>query len=472
MKKKHLSGRGQQPLKCRTICVGLAVLLPMAAVACWSSSSGEASAVTSQVLLPSNSNKVIQQKLGKIKAATGSTTTGINGHTITISGIASVTLNGQPEFSGACDGAKAAFAAANRAGGVNGYKINYLGCSDDATTPATTTQLMTQAVDQNHVFAIVPFSSGTDASAALLNKDHVPYFGFGVDPTAYCGWNGVSFGFSVSSAEGCVGAVNGATVFSDVGVAGFAKAAQLVPSKVKLAILSTQSPDSQLSGNAEAYLAKKMGMRVVYNQAAVPGPQSPQLTDYSPITQQIVASGANAFIDLVSGAPVIAIGDALKTSGYKGAWEQFSFTDASYLSIAAVANAVQGSYALTAQVGSPAFPSSQFATISHNLKAIGSSAALGLGTLTSYGSALMFLDALKHVKGSLTAEKLANVVNNNAGYTFPGFGNAICPATWPSAHVVASNCAAFIRITGPTIKPLLSLGTNGQAWLVSGGLGG
>ena len=422
-------------------------------------------ATTATKLNPNQISSIVTQKLGKLKIATGNTTRGVNGKTITIEGIASVSQAGTTTLPGSCDGAKAAFAAANRQGGVNGYKINYLGCHDDGTNPTTANQLTQTAVEQNNVFAMVPWSS-QGGSATLLNKDHVPYIGFGYNQAAYCGWNNTQFGFSVTSAEGCIGAVKGSTIFSNIGLTSYTQGVKVKPSTVKLAILSQAYPDSETAGNAEVVMGKALGMKVVYNKAAIPGPTSPQLTDYSPIVHQIMASGANFLFDDASGASVLSVAGGLKAAGWKGAMQQFTFTDASFLNIAAVAQAMDGVYALTAQVGSSAFPSPAIKQVQSDLKAIGSDAPVGLGTLTSYGSAKLFLAVLKQVKGPLTTEKFAAILNG--GYKYPGYGNAVCPSTWPAAHVAASNCGAFIQLSGKTLKPILNLGNYGTAYLISG----
>jgi branched-chain amino acid transport system substrate-binding protein len=438
----------------------MAIVLALAAPA---ASAPTATKLSSQSAI----NAAVVKYLGKLKIATGNTTRGVNGKTITIEGIASATENGSSIFPGVCDGAAAAFAASNKAGGVNGYKINYIGCHDDAFVAATANQLAAAAVEQNHVFAIVPYSSGI-GSTVLLNKEHVPYFGFGFDQSGYCGWNNLQFGFSSTSAESCVSAIAGNTIYSSYAISSYLAATKLSPSKVKLALLGAQLPDSESANNAFALIAQKLGVKVVYHQNPVPGPTAPQLTDYSPIAHQIVSSGANFIINDAEGASTLGIASALRTAGYTGAQVQYTFSDATFLGVPAVAQAVDGLYAGSAQVGTSAFPSAQTRQVTADMKLIGSNAPINQGTLSSFGSAELFLAALKKVTGPLTTEKLAAVLNK--GFTYSGFGNAVCGSTWPAARVAASSCGAMFKLDGKTasLTPVLNTGNYGDDYLLKG----
>ena len=445
----------------------LGVVLTISILLLASSASPSMAATSSgsslQKLPPGSINATVNETMGKLKVATGSTTRGVNGKTITIEGIASVTQGGSPQFPGVCDGAAAAFAAANRQGGVNGYKINYIGCHDDGTVEATANQLTQQAVDQNHVFAIVPYASLV-GTTTLLNTDHVPYFGVGFNFAAFCGWNGVQFGFSVLSAEACLGSANGSTIYSDVSLASYLEAKKISGSSVRVAFVTQQLPGNEASLKIETLLAEHLGMKVVYAKAPIPGPESPQLTSYAPIAQQIVSSGANFVVDLASGESVLGVAGALKEASYTGGYLQFTITDSAYLSVSAVAQALNQAYGQPPQVGSTAFPSKNLAVIARNLKAIGAKPQINLGTLSSYASATLFLAALKRVTGTLTTEKVAAVLNN--GFSYPGIPTAVCPSIWPAAHVAASSCSSMVQINGSRLKPILRLGTWGSDYLI------
>jgi ABC-type branched-subunit amino acid transport system substrate-binding protein len=416
--------------------------------------------------LPTSSselNSAMVARLGPLQVATGNTTTGINGKEILVSGIADLTAGGAAAFVGGCDGAKARFARANREGGVNGYTIKYLGCDDTTTSPDTATQLIQKAVLQDKVFAMVPISTfvASAANAALLNKNHVPYFGFGVDPAAYCGWNDLQFAFSVTSASGCTGGIPvGLSSFSSSTLVSYLKATKKDPGSVKLALIGSDTPDEAQAINGEVVMAKAAGMQVVYSQVSLPGPTAPPPSDYTSFAQAIINSGANLVFPLPATVDeLVGLSSALKSNGFKGDELQFTITTEDALAVSAIAQALDGAYAVQ-PMGTVAYPSPQFDQITADLKAISSPApASSEATLTSYGAADLFLSALSKVQGPLTTEALAAVLNS--GYTYPGYGNALCPTIWPADHLAAFACVSLSQIQGTKVKGASDLGDQG-----------
>jgi ABC-type branched-subunit amino acid transport system substrate-binding protein len=392
----------------------------------------------------------------------------VSGHTITIEGLADVTAGGVANLSGACDGAKARFERANRDGGVNGFKINYLGCHDTGSSPDTTTTLTQKAVEQDRIFAMVPYSTFA-GDGPLLNQTHTPYFGFGISPPAYCGWTSLQFSFSVTSAESCTTAFSGASIFSSVGPEAYLKGANIDPHTVKEAIIGGQTAENIAAVKAEALIGKAIGMQVVYTTTSLPGPTSPPPSDYTPYAQAIIHSGAN-FVFNIAGTTneTLGVAAALKANGYTGGQIQFVINGADALRVPAISQALDGTYSLTPQIGSPVFPSASFSQLASDLKAIGFSAGPGdVGTLTSYGAADLFLAALAKVQEPLTTEKLAAVLNN--GFNYPGIGNVVCGSTWPAAHVAASNCGATVQLNGTALKPVTDMGDIGASYFVKTG---
>ena len=431
-----------------------------------------ASAATGSGIIPTSQlNSKVESVLGPLQKATGSTTVGVNGHTITIEGVADVTAGGQTQFAGECDGAKARFARANRDGGVNGYKINYLGCSDTGSVPATASQLVQKATTQDKVFAVIPFTS-TALPGNPFQQSHTLAFGFGTDTNVYCGWNENQYAFSVTSAESCTTALgHGEAIFSSTGLAAYLEGAKVNPHTVKVAFIGNQNPQNIAAVRAENVIAKTLGMKVVYSSTALPGPTSPAPSDYTPYATAIVNSGANLVFNVAGTfGEYLGIAAALKANDYKGNQVQFVITDNQALSIAPIAKAFDGSYSLTAQVGSAVFPSQSNTQITNDLKAIGSNAPPeALGTLTSYGAADMFLDALQHIHGTLTTQKVANFINS--GWTYPGYGNSVCPAIFPAAHVAASSCGTVVKVSAAAknVTPILPLGNQGNDYLIKVG---
>jgi branched-chain amino acid transport system substrate-binding protein len=423
------------------------------------------------IVQPSQLNAKVKSILGPLQKATGSTTVGVSGHTITIAGVADVTAGGVTQFNGICDGAKARFARANRQGGVNGYKINYLGCSDTGSVASTASQLVQNAITQQKVFAVIPFTSSVMAGNPFQTS-HTLAFGFGTDTTVYCGWNNNQYDFSSTSAESCTTALgHGQAIFSSTGLAAYVEGAKVNPHTIKVAFIGDQNPETIAAIKAENIIAKGLGMKVAYSSTAIPGPASPPPSDYTPYATAIISSGANLVFNIAGTfGETLGVSAALKANNYKGGQVQFVITDNAALSIAPIANAFDGSYALTSQVGSSVFPSKSNTQVANDLKAIGSTApAEALGTLTSYGAADMFLAALKHTQGTLTTQKVANFING--GWNYSGYGNTICPSVWPAAHIAASSCGDVVRVSAAAknVLPILDMGNQGNDYLINVG---
>jgi branched-chain amino acid transport system substrate-binding protein len=416
--------------------------------------------------------------LGPMKTVPGSTSRGINGHTITIGGVAEVVIGGVTYFAGMCDGAKAAFAAANKAGGVGGYKFNYVGCSDDGGIPTNNAQLIQTLVQNDNVFACVPCSS-TAMTPQFLNKNHVPYFGF-AQGTAYCGWNTTPFAFSAEGELGCqIPKTGGKQLLSSFGISApleyAQKALHLSASQEKVAIVGQQTSSTVSTNNAEVAIAKAIGEKVVYYQNPIPAPTSAPLSDYTPIAEAVVQSGANQVFADCQGAPLYAFLVALHAAGFKGFISAASIDNPLVLASPVVAAAVNGGLVDNAWYGQPvAYPSAEFTKIQAQLAAVGASATdapvRDIGTMWSYANADMFINmlkyALKHIKGPLTTEKFVNVIN--AGYTYPGIPNTVCPAFYPQEHYSQSNCISAAVVNGPkqTDEPALPMGEYGAQYLV------
>jgi branched-chain amino acid transport system substrate-binding protein len=443
-------------------------------------SAGSSSAATS---LPSGTTPLSYAQVGtllnrlegKLKPVTGDTTRGVVGHTITIAGVATVDVGGVAYYPGMCDGAKARFEAANRAGGVDGYKFNYVGCSDDGDVASNNAELIQTAVQTHHAFALVPASS-TAMTPQFLNKNHVPYMGF-AEGTAYCGWNSTPFALSAEGELGCPIPNSGGkqllSSFSVTSPLDYLKTAKgLAPSKVKVAIIGQDISSSVSTDNAISAIAKGLGAKVVYYQNPVPAPTAAPLSDYTPIAEAALQGGPNLVQVNVAGSPEFAVISALHAAGYKGLIYASAIDNPLVLGVPSLAAAVNGGLAINAWYGNPvSYPNKYFNQIQANLTAIGSTAPVrDYGTMWSYAQADMFIDALKatvaHMKGPLTTEKFVNTVN--AGFTYPGIPNTICPAIFPQEHLSQSNCITGSIVNGAkqTDEPALPMGNYGSQYLV------
>ncbi|HQV56551.1 MAG TPA: ABC transporter substrate-binding protein [Ilumatobacteraceae bacterium] len=429
-----------------------------------STTSGTVEVKEGVALTDEDAGKIASHLLGEYKPIDGNTVRGINGKVIRIGGVSTAKdERGVENYPGVCDGAKARFERANKEGGVNGYTFEYVGCQNDGQNPDTSAQQVKDMVEQEKVFALIPYTSVVSNQGDYLNEQRVPYFGWGLSPD-YCGWNERQFAFAITGAISCMPeGLKNRSFFSSVGLETYVKGSKKAPKDIKAAFLGSSEYISAVSIDAFSQIGKSIGMDVVYAKTPLPGAGQPPLTDYSPVAQEIVASGANFVAVPGNPVPVIGLVPALKAAGYTGDVVMY-FADARLL---AVATQLDGVYAQGPNFGSVSFPSDTFKKIRADLDAIGSSAPEdGAGTLTSYGSAEMFINALKGVKGDLTAESLASVINS--GFSNPQLGNAICGTEWPASHVVAGSCAALVRFQAEpkALTPIADLGPVGRVYLL------
>jgi ABC-type branched-subunit amino acid transport system substrate-binding protein len=368
---------------------------------------------------------------------------------------------GIENFPGVCDGAKARFERANRDGGVNGYTFQYVGCTDSGSDTTRTRDAVHEMVEDRKVFGLVPFTAAISNTGDYLNQQHVQYFGWGIC-TDYCGWNDRQFAFSITGSLGCAGVVPGSTFFSSVGLASYLASSGKKPADVRTAVVGRSVDASRLSVLSFEKIGVGLGMKVPYAKSPIPGPGAPPLADFTPIARDIISSGANLVALTIPPATLFPVIAALRSAGYTGDTLMF-FADER---LAALATQLDGVYSMTSNFGSSLFPSTSFDQVKADLKAIGSTAPVsGSGTLTSYGSADLFLSAFAKIQGPVTTEALTKVLNS--GFEYKQLGNVMCGSSWPDFHVLASNCAAMVRFNGANkaIIPLHDLTEFGQEYL-------
>jgi ABC-type branched-subunit amino acid transport system substrate-binding protein len=458
--------------------------LSLAAVACTSkssttgstspTSSSTGSATTSGSSYPvgavsqAQAAQFIEKLEGPIPASTGNTTRGINGHTITIAGVADLTAEGQTIEAGACAGAEAAFAAANRAGGVNGYKINYIGCSDDQSSGTLGLQDIQKYVDVDHAFAIVPMGS-MEVDGTFLNQNHVPYFGLG-SGEAYCpGYASLSYSVSPVDGVGCTlaPAAPNESVLSDEALACVLVGLHLNPKNVKWALVGTDLSQTKIIQDDYVEIVQKyLGGQVVYNALPGPAPGAPPLADWGPVAQAVVKAGTTV-VDIVSleGTAFEGFVAALKAAGYKGIIYSSPNQDID-LTSPSTAALLQGVYLQSAWASATVYPGSYMNTIGADLKAIGSNANPNDdATAFSFMSAEFFLDALAALKGPLTAENLMNMIN--AGFTFPGQTNGWSSIPYPGGRLAQDQYVGLVEIKGDQEVGVLTPGNYGRNFFIS-----
>ncbi len=215
---------------------------------------------------------------------------------------------------------RARFDEANQNGEIpGGRKIDYVGFSDDKTTPDADLSEGRGLVEQQGVFGVVPVVTATLQAGAYFNQQKVPTIGWGIAP-AFCDpSNKYVFGFTgclVPNPPTYPGNTWGELVDQQLKSQGKGGA------RGKTAAVIAENNDSGKQGvEVISATAKAVGMKVVYQQASMP-PLPATVTDYSPYVQAIMTSDNDQPPDVVflvvGQNNVFGLGKALTQAGYKG----------------------------------------------------------------------------------------------------------------------------------------------------------
>lgn len=408
----NLQKRGNMVRSVRSgVAAGAVLALVATAAACSSSSSGG-----------SNNN-----------SSSSSNARGVTDTEITIGGIASLTSPQGAVFPGADIGAKAAFEAVNRAGGINGRKIKYVDFQDDGLDASKNMAAVQKLVLQDKVFGIVPITSEVFQPAAsdFLLKNKVPFTGFGFQP-GFCG-NDAGFGFN-----GCLvgSANNGSTV---------GPLTKVLPKGSSLALVMDDASSGTSALKQIKAAAQYYGYKVVYGKAVLP--VGHPITDFTPYTSAIVKSHPDAvYTDSGTFANVVGLDGALKAAGYKGPTVNFSTYSAGLLNTASVAKAIDGAY-VNIQFAPPEEGGPAIDQIKKDLEAIGEKPEINLGVATSYWSAELMIAMLKEAGPDLNPDTFLQKINSGFTWT-PDPAGGVGPESFPAAHNDPTPCAAMVQVKG------------------------
>lgn len=377
---------------------------------------------------------------------------GVTPKQIVVEGIGPLT-SATGGYPGVDTGTEAAFARINKMGGIDGRKIKYLGFKTDGEVASHNYQLVQQAVEQTHVFAVVPaLGQGfLPASTDYLNAQHVPYYSWGFMP-GFC-YEPYGFGFN-----GCL--VPTKQHYADTGVAApLIKALKLKNPTVAIAGDNTTAGKATASQIAEEY--KLAGATVVYNKADLPSTGS---VNYTPYVQTIMTTNNGKPPDLVfmSGrfSNVVGLTGALKAAGYKGVLvNAIAYVPGLFSSEPALAQALTGSYIMSMWLPSE-FGGTGIAQVKSALKAIGASTTITLGTMIGYLSASVFIEQLQAVGKNLTPQRL--VARMHKGWTYKPFGKppTLGKLTFPADYNHDTGCTAFVQVVNGAYKPVAPMSCN------------
>jgi branched-chain amino acid transport system substrate-binding protein len=391
---------------------------------------------------------------GSSAAAGGGTTRGVTATSIKVGCLSTIkAAGGGTPFPGLDDGAKARFTRANSTGELGKVKINYIGCQDDGADQTRDGQLAHQLVQNDKVFAVLPYVTQVAAgSGDFLNQQHTPFIGWGFTNescTAYgigdtgCGGPTASTTLDLSLTKPLATALGGST----------GKTA---------AVFSENFSGSTANADNMVKCLEAAGYKVVLNDTTMPPDSAGPITDFSPYVQKVLSANGGKGVDLVINNTefdnAIGLTAALKAAGFKGAQANFvAYVPGLLTSSPDVAQALNGTYIVQEGTGAQIFGGSSWDKIATDLKAIGASTDVQLGTIHGYASADMFVDAIKELqteKKPITGENFSALFNS---WTYPGLGDAIGAVHFPSGRTSANNCSSVVKVQDGKYVPAADL---------------
>jgi ABC-type branched-subunit amino acid transport system substrate-binding protein len=339
---------------------------------------------------------------------------------------------------GAEGGFAARFNRANAEGGINGRKIEFSGCKDDAQSADTNLANTKRLVEQENDFAVMQFSTfATPQVTDYLNAQQVPFYGWGITP-GFCGtrWG---FGF------------NGCVVSSGIPSLkyGWGQSSNLYPitasglqwKDVKMALLGGDNDSSRSSFSDAEKIITANGGKVVYNKSIVP---LTGVTDFTPYVRPVLAANPNAVslnIALNYLGQVIA---ALRAGGYKGVITNPTGYQPGLLDAQpAFAKALEGAYSVS--FTTPIEQSTPYNT--QLLKDLATTKTpASQGPQFAYDQADMFVQMLTAAGKDLNTKTFDQAVNGGNFVYKPNPTGGPAALPFPAAHFTGADCTAAVQV--------------------------
>lgn len=372
---------------------------------------------------------------------------GVTDTSIKVAGICPITspTGGYP----GCDvGAKARFAAVNRAGGINGRKIDYIGTEDDNDNGAKNLDLSRKVVENDKVFAVVPdLGQGfLPASSDYLDSNQVPSVGWGFMPGQCAGPQTYGFGFN-----GCVLPPSGTIVNSSLA----APVVQKLGKDKTYAIISDDTEASSAGIKLIVAAFREAGATVVYSKANVPTSDN---VDYTPFIQDLMTSDHGGAPDVVvtNGRfqNTVGLSGGLKAAGFKGdLFNYIAYVPGLLQNSADTAKALDGAYVMT-QFLPTEFGGKNIDQMKADVAAVAPGAPILLGTALTYWSADVFVQMLEAAGKDLTPETFGKTINGGWTYKPSGDPIGIGAVSYPKDHAEATPCSALVQIKGTKYVPI------------------
>jgi branched-chain amino acid transport system substrate-binding protein len=390
-----------------------------------------------------------------VPQVSGSTTQGVTDTTIKVGSVMAMTTpQGVEPFVGMCEAMMARLELENSKGGVKTQdgktrRFEFAGdkddkgrvCQDDKLDRDLSRQRIQDMVEGEKVFALLPVVSNGFFSGDYLNEKHIPYFGYAF-PIDYCGPDR-PFAFGAGGAAVC--SVLGDKTFVSTNLAAPVFQALGVDPKTQRVALVGSSDPSSTQGNKIVQLSfEATGASVVTIDNSMPAPGAPSPTDFTPFVDKALEKDPTLIELVISAGQVEPMAKALKDAGYKGALYQFVFEDERLAAVAQNYPGIDGSYTGVG-TGAPVGDTKGLSDIRAALDAAGfTSTPISTYALTGWNAADMLVEMIKSAAGPLTTESITNFANK--GWAYPGYGDAVCPMSWPLGHYTSTPCWHVVQL--------------------------
>jgi len=359
---------------------------------------------------------------------------------IVIGGLATETIDGEPVLPGVCAGAEARLTRA----AVNQEltrPVEWLGCSDDAGFPDRFDVGLDRLLFRDPM-AIVPLISNTFFAADRLNAEAVPYIGLGSQP-AYCGIEN-GFGFGIGGALNCpVLDVLGITTSGPV-IQAWLGASETDGTGLRVVHVVDGSVSGIERARSRALEIESVGAELVLVDDTLLGAAHTD-ADLDRVTAGIVATPNDLVVVEVSQAQ--GLYPRLRAAGYDGEVLSTEFDPA----VLATVPGLRADLADTWHVisGFSVLPQAEAGEqLATDALSVGYEPQnIGAGFVIGYASIDVFLAALADMSATgtpFTSLDLHDAING--GWRYPGITGLVCPADWPTAHLLSVPCASVVRV--------------------------
>jgi hypothetical protein len=354
---------------------------------------------------------------------------------------------------GVTQGFEAGIYRFNKAGGLDGRKIQYTGFLDDAFNPATNLSNAQELVNSKHVFAIAPFVGQTAGAGTgtFLAQNKIPFLGwstnaaFDTQPKWGFGINGNQGNPAVQGAGGMLQLIAAQHATKD-------------PSKIKMALIANDLSGAEIANGALAGVAKDEGIDVVYQKAVIAAVGT---TNYAPYAQAMMAAGANTIYEVLGATDSIGVAAALHAAGFKG----MIVNGVTYYQGDLASQGANTEQALQGVYVEDEFPANQDSGPAvkqgeKDLTATGQSSGMTSGTAVGYWTAIVLEQMLKSTLAAVggnpakvTGAALEKVVAGSKSYSYTDpIADGIGTETFPAAETIPTGCGTLLKTVGTGFK--------------------